>query len=212
VATSGLASRTQQERSRATQRRLLDATVTCLIEYGWSGTTTTTVADTAGVSRGAQVHHFPTKNALVLAAVEHLTERRSEEIRSEASRWPAQSGTRVEGVVDLLAASFTGPLFEAALEVWVAARTDRALRSALGPLEAKIGRETFRLTAGLLDADVSRPDVREAIQATLELVRGLGVANLLSDDSQRRRAVLHGWNRHLTDVLTSRHVEPEGPT
>ncbi|HEU0241132.1 MAG TPA: TetR/AcrR family transcriptional regulator [Micromonosporaceae bacterium] len=212
MATSGLATRTQQERSRATQRRLLDATVTCLIEYGWSGTTTTTVAGTAGVSRGAQVHHYPTKNALVLAAVEHLTERRSEEIRSEAARWPARSGTRVEGVVDLLAASFTGPLFEAALEVWVAARTDHALRSALGPLEAKIGREAFRLTAGLLDADVSRPDVREAIQATLELVRGLGVANLLSDDSQRRRAVLHGWNRHLTQVLTSRRIEPEGPT
>jgi AcrR family transcriptional regulator len=217
--TTETTTRTQQERSRATQQRLLDAAVTCLIEYGWSGTTTTTIADRAGVSRGAQLHHFPTKNALVLAAVEHLTERRAQEIRAEAQRWPARSGTRgsepnsvtyelcrrrVEGVLDLLAASFAGPLFEAALEVWVAARTDKALRAALGPLEAKIGRETFHLTATLLDADVNRPEVRDAIQATLELLRGLGVANLLSDDSQRRRAVLHGWSHHLANVLDRR--------
>ena len=104
-------------------------------------------------------------------------------------------------MLDLLAASFTGPLFEAALEVWVAARTDNVLRTALGPLEAKIGRETFHLTATLLDADVNRPEVRDAVQATLELLRGLGVANLLSDDSHRRRAVLHGWSNHLASVL-----------
>jgi len=139
-----------------------------------------------------------------LAAVEHLTERRAQEIRAEAQRWPARSGPRVEGVLDLLAASFAGPLFEAALEVWVAARTDKALRAALGPLEAKIGRETFHLTATLLDADVNRPEVRDAIQATLELLRGLGVANLLSDDSQRRRAVLHAWSHHLANVLDRR--------
>ena len=65
----------QQDRSRATQRRLLDATVDCLVEVGWAGTTTTLVAERAGVSRGAQLHHYPTKAALVVAAVEHLVER-----------------------------------------------------------------------------------------------------------------------------------------
>ena len=59
----------QQERSRATQIRLLDATVDCLVEHGWAGTTTTVVAARAGVSRGAQLHHYPTKSALVIAAV-----------------------------------------------------------------------------------------------------------------------------------------------
>jgi AcrR family transcriptional regulator len=198
---SGLTSRSQQERSRLTQRRLLDATVTCLIRYGWSGTTTTVVAETAGVSRGAQLHHFPTKTALVLAAVEYLTDRRAGEIRHETRALPASIDQRVETVVDLLGASFTGPLYHAALEVWVAARTDEPLRAALVPLEAKIGRELFRLTAALLGADVSRPDVRDAIQATLELLRGLGVANLLGTDTHRSQAVLRGWSRHLTEVL-----------
>ena len=62
--------RTQQERSRVTQQRLLDATVDCLVEHGWAGTTTTLIAERAGVSRGAQLHHYPTKAALVLAAVD----------------------------------------------------------------------------------------------------------------------------------------------
>ncbi len=198
---SGLTTRSQQERSRLTQQRLLDATVTCLIRYGWAGTTTTGVAETAGVSRGAQLHHFPTKTALVLAAVEYLTDRRATEIRNEMRTLPASVDQRVETVVDLLGASFTGSLYHAALEVWVAARTDEALRSALVPLEAKIGRELFRLTATLLGADVSRPDVRDAIQATLELLRGLGVANLLGADAHRSQAVLRGWCRHLTEVL-----------
>jgi len=212
MAPAGVATRTQRERSRATQQRLLDATVTCLSVRGWSGTTTTVIAETAGVSRGAQLHHFPTKTELVLAAVEHLTERRAEEIRIEAARLPMRAGSRVEGVVELLAAAFTGPLFDAALEVWVAARTDPALRAALGPLEAKIGRELFQLTATLLGADPSEREVRDAIQATLEMLRGLGVANLLSDDSHRRRAMLHSWSRHLSNVLADADTKAAATT
>jgi len=75
----------QQDRSRATQRRLLDATVDCLVEVGWAGTTTTLVAERAGVSRGAQLHHYPTKAALVVAALEHLVDLRNEELAAEAA-------------------------------------------------------------------------------------------------------------------------------
>lgn len=191
----------QQERSRATQLRLLEATIDCLVEHGWSGTTTTLVATRAGVSRGAQGHHYPSKAALVMAAVEHLAERRAAEIRAEAAMVP--SGPRRLGrVIDMLAAAFTGPLFVAALEVWVAARTDPELRDALVPLEARVGREMHRLTVDLLGADESRPEVREAVRATLDLMRGLGVANLLTDDSRRRGALLAAWKVQLARILT----------
>jgi AcrR family transcriptional regulator len=190
----------QQERSRATRLRLLEATVECLVEFGWSGTTTTLIASKAGVSRGAQLHHYPTKAALVLAAVEHLAGRRAEEIRAEAGNLPPG---RVDLVIDLLAAAFTGPLYVAALEVWVVGRTEPELRQALVPLEARVGREMHRLAVDLLGADDGHPQVREAVQSTLDLLRGLGVANLLGDDSTRRRAVLAGWTRHLTAVLTA---------
>jgi AcrR family transcriptional regulator len=78
----------QEERTRAMRQRLLDATVECLVESGWSGTSTTLVSQRAGVSRGAQLHHFPTKDALVLAAVEHLSAAR----RSRSSA-PARSAS-----------------------------------------------------------------------------------------------------------------------
>jgi AcrR family transcriptional regulator len=191
----------QQERSRATQQRLLEATVECLVEHGWSGATTTVIAERAGVSRGAQLHHYPTRAALVLAAVEHLAERRAAEIRAEAALLDGTAGHHVDPVIDMLAAAFTGPLFVAALEVWVAARTDADLRAALVPLEARVGREMHRLAVDLLGVDESRPGGREAVQATLDLLRGLGVANLLSDDSQRRHQLLAVWKRQLTSMV-----------
>jgi AcrR family transcriptional regulator len=190
----------QQQRSRSMQHRLLDAAVDCLVERGWAGTTTTLVADRAGVSRGAQLHHYRTKSALLIAAVEHLAERRSAELRAEAAGLPPD-GDRLEATIELLASLFTGPLFAAAIEVWVAARTDAALRSALVPVEARFGREVHRLTVELLGANESRPGVREAVQTTLDLMRGLGVANLLTDDSARRTRLLADWTAHLRGVL-----------
>jgi AcrR family transcriptional regulator len=191
---------TQQERSRLTQQRLLSATIDCLVEYGWSGATTTVIAERAGVSRGAQLHHYPTRAALVMAAVEHLAERRAAEIRTEAANLGG-ADRRLDRVIDMLAAAFTGPLFVAALELWVAGRTDPELRAALVPLEARLGREMHRLAADLLAADETRPGVREAVQATLDLLRGLGVANLLSDDAQRGAALLAAWKSQLATVL-----------
>lgn len=198
--TAAAPARRQEERSRSTRLRVLEATVECLVELGWSGTTTTVVAERAGVSRGAQLHHYRTKSALVVAAVEHLAERRAAELRAEAAML-SPGGDRVAGTVDLLASLFTGPLFAAAIEVWVAARSDRALRAALLPLEARLGREMHRMTVALLGADESRPGVRESVQATLDLLRGLGVASLLTDDSARRTRLLAEWSRQLTTAL-----------
>jgi AcrR family transcriptional regulator len=190
----------QEERSRSTRLRVLEATVECLVERGWSGTTTTLVAERAGVSRGAQLHHYRTKSALVIAAVEHLAGRRADELRAEAAALPA-GGDRVERTVGLLASLFTGPLFAAAIEVWVAARSDGRLRAALLPVEARFGREVHRLTVELLGADESRPGVRESVQATLDLMRGLGVASLLTDDAARRGPLLAQWTRQLRAAL-----------
>ena len=182
----------QEERTRAMRQRLLDATVECLVEFGWSGTSTTLVSQRAGVSRGAQLHHFPTKTALVLAAVEHLSDARRQDLRAAAAELPT-GPRRTRAVLEMLAVHFTGPVFSAALELWVAARTDEALREAVGPLEQRIGRETHRSTVELLGFDQSQPGVRELVQATLDLVRGLGLANTLTDDTARRKRILDRW-------------------
>ena len=190
----------QEERTRAMRRRLLEATVECLVERGWSGTSTTLVSERAGVSRGAQLHHFPSKSALVLAAVEHLAEVRGEELRQAGSRLPFGK-RRTRAVLGVLADHFTSPVFAAALELWVAARTDPELHEAVGPLEQRIGRETHRYAVELLGVDESQPGVRELVQATLDLVRGLGLANTITDDSARRARILDEWARVLDDRL-----------
>ena len=190
----------QEQRSRVMRQRLLEATIECLVERGWSGTSTTVVSRRAGVSRGAQLHHFPTKTDLVVAAVEHMGARRSEQLFERAATLP-RGRRRTRAVLDLLAEHFTSPLFVAALELWVAARTDDQLHRAVAPLEQRIGRDTHRQTVELLGVDESRPGARELVQATLDLVRGLGLANTLTDDGARRRRILDRWATTLDGAL-----------
>jgi len=64
--------RTQAERSEAMRTRLIEATLQCLETDGYAGTTVTKIVEAAQVSRGAPVHHFPSKAALIAAAAEHL--------------------------------------------------------------------------------------------------------------------------------------------
>ena len=186
--------------------RLLEATVGCLAEHGWAGTSTTMVSQRAGVSRGAQLHHFPTKNDLVVAAVEHLALVRRDELARAAADLPT-GPLRTRAVLEMLGEHFTSDVFAAALELWVAARADPALLAALGPFERTTGRETHKLTVEMLDVDESRPGARELVQATLDLIRGLGLANTISNDQARRARILDRWAAVLEDELPRRSKE-----
>src|SRR3954464_14500532 len=190
----------QEERSRAMRARLLEATVELLVEKGYAGTSTTLVSERAGVSRGAQLHHFPTKQDLVVAAVQHVTEVRGSEPAAAAETLPT-GGRRTRAVLQVLGDHFTSPVFTAALELWVAARTDPELLAAVAPLEQRLGRGPHRMTVELLGADESRPGVRELVQATLDLVRGLGLASTISDDTHRRERILDRWAEVLEEQL-----------
>lgn len=190
----------QADRSRQTRRKLMEATVECLVERGWAGTTTVLVAERAGVSRGAQLHHFRTRGELVAAAVEYVGSQSVAAMVERAAALPA-SGDRTATVVRFIIDFYVSPLFTAALELWVAARTDPDLKDLVVDLEARLGRETHRIAVGLLAADESRPGVREAVQATLDLARGLALANLLTDDSRRRARVVGQWAPMLAAVL-----------
>ena len=196
----------QEERTRAMRQRLLDATLQCLVEHGWSGTSTTLISQRAGVSRGAQLHHFPTKADLVVAAVEHIATVRREELADAAAALPRDQ-RRTREVLELLGEHFTADVFAAALELWVAARTDAQLLAAVEPLERLTGRETHRLTVEMLDVDESRPGARELVQATLDLIRGLGLASTISDDQARRARILDRWAEVLDEELPRRQQE-----
>lgn len=114
---------TQAERSASTRTKLLDATAQCLAERGYVATSTTEVCRRAGVSRGAQLHHFPTKAELVAAAVDHVFERRVEEFRALMETLPS-GPERVELAVEVLWSMFQGETFAAWFELIAAGRTD----------------------------------------------------------------------------------------
>ena len=71
--TATTAPRTQQARREATRNALLEATIQCLVQQGYAGTTTRAVAERAGVSAGALQHHFASKQELVSEAISYLS-------------------------------------------------------------------------------------------------------------------------------------------
>jgi AcrR family transcriptional regulator len=190
----------RQERSRATRRRLLEAAVELLSEAGVAGSTVGAVAERAGVSRGAAQHHFRTREDLFTAALRHMSETRTAELRRRAAALP-EGRARTGAVVEMLVDAFSGPEFDAALQLWAAAASDPGLRAHVIPLEEHVGRAAHRAAVELLGADESAPGVRETVQATLDLARGLGLANLLTDDRARRRRIVGQWTRMLEREL-----------
>ncbi|GAA2408345.1 MULTISPECIES: TetR family transcriptional regulator [Streptomyces] len=188
----------KQDRSRATRQRLLEAAVACLAEHGWAGSTVSVVAERAGVSRGAAQHHFPTREDLFTAAVEYVAEERSTALRA---LFPEGAAGDRHAVVAALVDLYTGPLFRAALHLWVAASNEDQLRPRVTELESRVGRETHRIAVDLLAADESVPGARETVQGLLDMARGLGLANLLTDDAARRERVVEQWAGLLDQAL-----------
>ncbi|MCZ7628804.1 MAG: TetR/AcrR family transcriptional regulator [Microthrixaceae bacterium] len=142
----------------------------------------------AGVSRGAVQYHFPTREDLVLAAVEQMADQRAAEARARLVAH-GDTGLSAEQVVRDVVDIYSGELFRAALALWLAAVSEPALRERVRRLEARISRDAHRMVVEALGADESVPGVREAIQVTLDWARGLGLAGLLTDDRAPQGAV-----------------------
>jgi AcrR family transcriptional regulator len=176
-------SRTQQERREDTRGRLLAATIECLVEHGYAGTTTQRVQDRAGLSRGALLHHFATKEALLVAAVSHVADAQIAAVRAEAAGGAASE-------VDLLHHAMSGPMFLAGLELWQAARTEPALRAALLPAERRVGAAVRQLLEELFPR--SRWG-RVEIDGLLALYRGLALTSVLRPDADLDGRVLQLW-------------------
>src|SRR4051812_19283772 len=146
-----------QERSLAPKAALLDAAIDSLVERGYAATTTIETARRAGVSRGAQQHHFPTKAELVATAVEHLFDRRRAEF-IEALDAVDPGADRLDTGLDLLWSMFQGPAFVAWTELWVAARTDPELRDTVVAVERRFTAETRTMFTDLFPAEAGADD------------------------------------------------------
>jgi AcrR family transcriptional regulator len=139
--------RTQRERSQHTREQVLEATVACLAEHGYAATTTLKIQELAGVSRGRLLHQYPSRDALLIDAVQYIAAKRYRLIAGRADHLAGPD--RIEGAIRMLWSSFDGTLFWAALELWLAARSNTALQSALAPAERRLG-QVIRDLADLL--------------------------------------------------------------
>ncbi len=181
---------TQAERSAVTTEKLLGATVVSLVERGYRGTSTPEICRRAGVSRGAQLHHYPTKEALVAAAVEHLLSQRVFELQTRLASAPA-------GVLDLEdAASFlwkvyTGATFYAWLELVVAARTDEELRRVVAALDQRLVVKAEQLVQKFLLPYVDDPlRITATTRLILAIFDGLATHRILSHDDALAKEAL----------------------
>ena len=193
----------KQDRSRVTRQRLLEATIDSLAEQGWGATTVGVVAERAGVSRGATQHHFPTREDLITGALEYMFHLRMDHARREAQDIPPGPG-RTKLVVERLVEYYTGPMFKAALQVWTAASADPELRDRIVPLEERFGRRAHKMAVENLGVDDNDPVTHRLVQATLDLARGLGLADVLSDDARRRVEIVRTWADVLDSSLNAR--------
>lgn len=188
----------QDRRTRAatTRKLLLDTTVACLAELGYAGTTGPAVAERAGLSRGAQLHHFGTRDQMVVAAVEHLAQQRLAHVHDRlVARVGDSPGTSAPtsreaalAALELLAGAMSGPLYGATLELWAAARTNDDLREQLVPAEERVHAELRKVCRAWISADPL------LIQLTLDLLLGRGVSGMLVPHPPHwQRDVLERW-------------------
>jgi AcrR family transcriptional regulator len=175
---------TQAERTARTQERLLDATLACLAEGGMRALSTPAVCERAGVSRGAQLHHFPTRSSLVVAAVEHLVQRRLAELRRELG---GGGSLDVADATRRIWKIYKGPAFHAWLELVVAARTDAELRDALVQVDRRFVAEAERLVRErLLPAGADDATVTAVTRLLLAIFDGLGTHAIVGGEAPAR--------------------------
>jgi len=200
--------RRQAERSAAMRERILAATGTALLRRGYAGTTTVEVCRRAGISRGALLHHFPTRAALLVAALERLRARRIERNRERlaalgSSRDPAGAA------VDYLWAAVTDPEYPALFELQVAARTDPGLRRALRRLAERWEAENEQAARALFPALRGAPDAGARASALVHALRGLALEPMQGTPEARWRPVLDAIKAMARREL-GRASPPEG--
>ncbi|MFI9406596.1 TetR/AcrR family transcriptional regulator [Nocardia sp. NPDC052316] len=191
--------RTQEQRSTEMRTRLLDATIDCLVEYGYAGTTTPRVAERAGVTRGAQVHHFGSKTDLVVAAISHLAQLRAETAMREMAK-VERGDDPVAAALEFLWELHQGPLFIATVELWVAGRTDPVLAAAMEKVEPFVNNAVLMAVARFVPDEIRRKEARDFIYTAMDALRGILISNFVDPDNERAQRRWRRATTHLRNI------------
>ncbi|HYC00523.1 MAG TPA: TetR/AcrR family transcriptional regulator [Candidatus Limnocylindrales bacterium] len=209
AATVGRGRRSQEERSASTQRLLLDAAVDCLVEHGYGALTTTMVAERAGVSRGAQLHHYRSRAALVAAAVEHVFAGLTDDYRAafaaldRAQRTPAAA-------VSLLWSMYGQRRHQAILDLYAAARTDEELRAVLLPVAAAHAQNVRTLAAEYFPHAASDARFHVTLELLLQAMLGMALARCLYGDEGMSPELVPALEAMATQAVADAAAAPAG--
>ncbi len=178
---TGTTGRTQTERRAATRAALLEAVIDCIVEVGYSRTTTRMVAARAGISPGGQAHHFRTKAELVAEAIDHLVAEIGEQLLEEVQPGARPDRRAIEASLDNLWEVHCGRAFQVANELWVIARTDPELRECLGGAQRSVSARIGEIAARLLGDRVDELRASRATTTVLAAIRGLAMLRAVSE-------------------------------
>ncbi|TCK22553.1 TetR/AcrR family transcriptional regulator [Pseudonocardia endophytica] len=193
------------QRSEDSRARILDAAVACLVDGGYSGATTLTIQGEADVSRGRLLHHFPSRDRLLVAAAQHLAVKRVADTETRITRLlegvPTGTFERADRVVELLWQSFSEPHFWASVELWTAARSNREIAEALQPEERRLGAAIRGSMARMFgDELASRPRFKQLRDLLLTSMRGTALTYTFDPRDPASDPMLAQW-KDLVRVL-----------
>lgn len=181
----------QAQKSASTRNAILESAISCIVEFGYRGATTTAIAKKAKLSRGAMLHHFPSKIDIVRAAVEHLHNKRLKAFRRAMARVAAPGDDRVVLGVDAFFDHVRHPMFMAFFELSVAARTDRELAGILRPSQEAFEREWYRTAKEVFPEWKGRDEQFDiALDLSRYVMEGMAISHLTHRGSERDKRIL----------------------
>lgn len=185
--------RTQAERSDEMRQRVVEAAAEVLRRKGYAGLRTDEVSRVAGVSRGAQQYHFPSKDSLVLATAAHLLRGGLDRGRHRALA-AAQGGDPVEAIIQDCMEFFLGRDFGVILDLVLASTKDRNLRQKVYQYarESRLAVEQAWLDV-LIAHGVPAQKAEKVLWLTISIVRGFSVRALWQRDEKLFRSLLDEW-------------------
>lgn len=198
--------RTNAERSSEMRRKLFDASISCLHDYGYSATTTAMVAEQAGVSRGAMAHHFSTKTELMVAVVEDVFARDLHFYRERLEKLPMRE--RMDKLIDLAWKAISGEGGQAVLHIMLAMQGDPELRTRLPPVISRVGTHGRELIRTLAKATGLKNKAMIDASVTLHLaaLRGLALESIIGTDPRNIQGalkLLRTYLSYLQNVLAA---------
>jgi AcrR family transcriptional regulator len=167
----------QQTKSENTRSSILDAAIQCFFESGYNNTATEMIARKAGVSRGAMLHHFPSRKDLISATVAYLAKRRLELYeKQESDIQENEQHTLIEEGIDAYWEQLHSPLFIVFHELQVASRTDPELRSVMIPA-MRAFEDSFQKASKRIFPDLALSEEFDtANMLTMYLLEGMAVS------------------------------------